>query len=107
MHNHIITAAMFEDAKAKWPNDAAGLDALKILLKYNKLFPPEKIMGIFGNKLDVFKVESGRQVHCFDVGGNNLRVITAIHHSKQHSTIYVLEIMTHAEYSKHTWKKRY
>lgn len=36
----------------------------------------------------------------FDVGGNNYRVITSIEYSVQR--IYVLEVMTHAEYDR--WK---
>jgi len=34
----------------------------------------------------------------FDVGGNNYRLITAIHYNSQHC--YIREIWTHSEYSK-------
>jgi mRNA interferase HigB len=36
--------------------------------------------------------------YCFDIGGNNYRLITAI--SFQLSTITILSFMTHAEYDK-------
>ncbi|MBS0351827.1 MAG: type II toxin-antitoxin system HigB family toxin [Proteobacteria bacterium] len=34
----------------------------------------------------------------FNIGGNNYRLITAIHYNAQHC--YIREIWTHAEYSK-------
>lgn len=34
----------------------------------------------------------------FDIGGNNYRLITAIHYNSQYC--YIREIWTHAEYSK-------
>ncbi len=40
----------------------------------------------------------------FNIGGNNHRLITAFHFNTQ--TVYVLEILTHAEYSKNEWKVR-
>jgi mRNA interferase HigB len=39
----------------------------------------------------------------FDVGGNNFRVITAIHYNRQ--TLYIREVFTHAEYDR--WTKAY
>jgi mRNA interferase HigB len=36
--------------------------------------------------------------YCFDIGGNNFRLITAI--SFQLNTVTILELMTHAEYDK-------
>lgn len=38
--------------------------------------------------------------YCFDIGGNNYRLMTAI--SFQLSTVTILEFMTHAKYDK--WK---
>jgi mRNA interferase HigB len=39
----------------------------------------------------------------FDVGGNNFRVIAAIHYNRQ--TLYIREVLTHAEYDR--WTKAY
>lgn len=39
----------------------------------------------------------------FDVGGNNFRVICAIHYDRQ--KIYIREVFTHAEYDR--WSKTY
>ena len=51
---------------------------------------------------DPVKVESGRTVTVFDIGGGNFRLITAIHYNW--SKVFVLRFMTHAEYDKDTWK---
>ncbi|MEO6917527.1 MAG: type II toxin-antitoxin system HigB family toxin [Collimonas sp.] len=39
----------------------------------------------------------------FDAGGNNFRMITAIHYNRQ--KLYIREIFTHAEYDR--WNKNY
>jgi len=51
------------------------------------------------------KVRSGARVTVFDVSGNKYRMITAIFY--QTSTVTILELMTHAEYSPNHWKRRY
>lgn len=51
------------------------------------------------------RVHSGGLVTVFDVGGNHHRMITFINYRAQRLTI--LELMTHAEYSKDLWKERY
>jgi mRNA interferase HigB len=51
------------------------------------------------------KVASGARVTVFDVGGNKYRMVTDIAYTIQ--TVTVLELMTHAEYSKDRWKERF
>jgi len=41
----------------------------------------------------------------FNIGGNNYRLLTFIHYRRQR--IVVLDVLTHAEYSKGHWKNRY
>ena len=51
---------------------------------------------------DAAKVKSGRDATIFNIRGNRYRLIVAIHFNTQ--VIYVMRFMTHAEYSKNTWK---
>jgi len=51
------------------------------------------------------KVSSGGSVTVFDVGGNKYRMIASIRYDAQMVTI--LELLTHAEYSKDLWKERH
>jgi mRNA interferase HigB len=51
---------------------------------------------------DSVMVESGKSVVVFNVGGNNYRLITAIHYNLE--KVFILRVLTHAEYSKNKWK---
>jgi mRNA interferase HigB len=41
----------------------------------------------------------------FDIKGNYYRLIAAIHYNTK--LVYVLEVMTHAQYDKDEWKNKY
>ena len=53
---------------------------------------------------DQIKVKSGKTVTVFNVCGNDFRLITAIHYDRQ--KVFILDFLTHAEYSRDFWKKR-
>jgi mRNA interferase HigB len=87
----------------RFPKAAAPLDdwarltlsaAWKNLVETRKTFP----------HADQVKVKSGKTVTVFNVGGNDFRLITAIHYD--HRKVFVLNFLTHAEYSKDSWKSR-
>ena len=48
------------------------------------------------------KVGSGNLVTVFNIGGNAYRLIAAIHYNTR--KVFILRVMTHAEYSKNKWK---
>lgn len=51
------------------------------------------------------RVASDARVMVFDVGGNKYRMVADVNYAIR--TVAVLELMTHAEYSKDRWKQRY
>lgn len=53
---------------------------------------------------DQVRVASGGRVTVFNVGGNEYRVITAVHYNT--SRVYILRVLTHAEYNKMDWVRR-
>lgn len=53
---------------------------------------------------DGVKVGSGKTATVFNVRGNKYRMVTAIRYDG--STVYVLWLGTHAEYTKGSWKDR-
>ena len=53
---------------------------------------------------DGVKVKSGRDATVFNVAGNKYRLITAIHYNR--GVIFTMMFLTHAEYSKDSWKDR-
>lgn len=54
---------------------------------------------------DGVKLRSGIVVTVFNVKGNEYRLLTYIDYPAQ--TVLVLDVMTHAEYSRGAWKDRY
>jgi mRNA interferase HigB len=40
----------------------------------------------------------------FNVGGNNYRLVAAIHYNRQN--LYVRAVLTHADYDRDKWKRR-
>ena len=51
---------------------------------------------------DAVRVTSGKPVVVFNVCGNTYRLIVAMHFDRQ--IAYMLRFLTHAQYSKDTWK---
>jgi mRNA interferase HigB len=51
---------------------------------------------------DAVTVSTGNTVTVFNIGGNKYRLIAAIHYNRQR--VYVLRLLTHADYSKAFWK---
>ena len=51
---------------------------------------------------DPVSVASGNTVYVFNVGGNNYRLIAAIHFDK--GRVYVLRVLTHADYDRQGWR---
>lgn len=72
-------------SKARWKN----LDDVR------KIYP----------SADLVKVKSGKSVTIFNLGGNKYRIIASIHYNTQ--VVYLLNVMTHAEYSRDSWKEKY
>lgn len=52
---------------------------------------------------DPVKVASGETVLVFDVGGNNFRLVCAVKYDFK--TVYVLRVMSHADYDREKWKE--
>lgn len=54
--------------------------------------------SVFGRRVDRVG-----QLLVFDVGGNNIRVIVAVHFNK--GRLFVRNVLTHAEYDRGQWKE--
>ena len=54
---------------------------------------------------DGVRLPSGEVVTIFNVRGNNYRLLTIVDYASR--SVEVLELITHAEYSKDHWKQRY
>ena len=54
---------------------------------------------------DAAIVKSGNTVTVFNIGGNDFRLVVSIKY--QWSVIYIRDFLTHADYSKDSWKGRH
>ncbi len=95
----IITYKPLQEFYSKHPDSKQALDEAYLKLKasdYNSLvelqktFPSAEVVG---------------RVTVINIKGNHYRLLLGVHYNTQ--KIFILEVLTHAEYSKGTWKKRY
>ncbi|ALG69500.1 type II toxin-antitoxin system HigB family toxin [Beggiatoa leptomitoformis] len=93
----VISHKKIRDFYEQHPTVKSSLEAFYNIIKYTdfdsfndlrKTFPSADIV----NKCTVF-----------NVGGNKVRVIAAIHYNKHR--IYIKWVLTHEEYDKNSWKK--
>ena len=52
--------------------------------------------------VDLVTVKTGRKVAVFNIGGNDFRLICAVHFNT--GMVFALRFLSHADYSKNTWK---
>jgi mRNA interferase HigB len=97
----IIKPARIREFAARYPDAAESLYRWLRITRHASWTSLVEIRRFFASA-DETLVGSGRPVVIFNIRGNNYRLITAVHYNR--SAIFVLKFLTHAEYSKDTWK---
>jgi len=85
-----------------YPAASASLLGWLALMKAAKFGDFASLRATFA-LADMVRVKSGRKVIVFNIGGNNYRLIVAVHFNTQRA--FALRLMTHADYSKDKWKE--
>jgi len=98
----IITRRRLNEYAKLHPNAAVSLSAWHHVSRQNSWKCLQEVRRTFPHA-DPATVASGKTVIIFNIAGNHHRLITAIHYDT--GKIFILEILTHAEYSKNRWKK--
>ena len=98
----IITRRRLNEYAKLHPNAAASLSTWYDVVRKSAWKNLQELRQSFPNA-DPATVTSGKTVIIFNIAGNHHRLITAIHYDT--GKIFILEILTHAEYSKSRWKK--
>jgi len=83
------------------PNAAANLTAWLAVATAAEWQSITQVRMVFPHA-DLATVRSSMTVTIFNIAGNHHRLITAIHYNTR--KIFILKILTHAEYSKNRWK---
>ncbi len=94
---HIITRKRLLDFSEKYPNAAIPLDAWYRIVKHSKITSFSKLRELFPS------VDKVGNLTVFNIGGNKIRLIAAVHYNTQ--CLYIRYVLTHSEYDKEKWKK--
>lgn len=94
---HIITRRRLLEFGENHPNTATSLEVWYRIVKQSRIPNFSKLREIFPS---ADKVEN---LTVFNIGGNKIRLIAAIHYNTQ--CLYIRHVLTHKEYDKGKWKK--
>lgn len=98
---HVITRKRLREFAAEHVDAATPLDDWYRTASKAKWQSLQEVRVIYPHA-DAVKVASGNDVTVFNVAGNKYRLVTAVHYNAQR--VYILRVMTHAEYSRDKWK---
>lgn len=93
---HIITRRRLLEFTKKNPSSSTPLDTWYRIVKQSRISNFSNLREIFpsADKVDNLTV--------FNIGGNKIRLIAAIHYNTQ--CLYIRYVLTHKEYNKEKWK---
>lgn len=93
---HVITRKRLLDFGKKHPEASLSLDVWYRIVKNTEISNFSELRKIFpsADKVGNFTV--------FNIGGNKIRLISAIHYNTQ--CLYIRFVLTHKEYDKEKWK---
>jgi mRNA interferase HigB len=97
----IITRKRLREFAKRYPDAAEALVKWYCLVREAEWESIQDVRRVYPHA-DAVTVASGNTVTVFNICGNKYRLITAIHYNTQR--VYVLRLLTHAEYSKGFWK---
>jgi mRNA interferase HigB len=94
---HIITRKRILDFAQNHPDCATALDSWYRIVKHSTIENFAELRATFPSADQV----DGLTV--FNIGGNKVRLIAAIHYNIQR--VYIRHVLTHSEYDKDKWKE--
>lgn len=94
---HIITRKRLNDFASAHPDVQSGLQHWYKLMKAGRFESFADLRAVFAAADQVGKLT------IFNIGGNKVRLIAAIHYNRQR--VYIRAILTHAEYDEGKWKE--
>ena len=94
---HVITRKRLNEFADKYPETKKALAEWYALVKRNSFSSFPNLKSTFPT------VDRVGKLRVFNVGGNKVRVITAIHYNRRR--IYIRAVLTHGEYDRGKWKE--
>ena len=102
VHMRVIKESRIREYWTTYPKARSPLEKWLVVVKAANWKRFEDVRKTLRHA-DQLRVKSGRKVVVFNIGGNDYRLITAIHYDRQ--KLFVLRFMTHAEYDDNKWKE--
>ena len=94
---HVITRKRLNEFAEKYPETRAALASWYDLVRRNDFSSLPNLKLMFPTADQVGKLT------VFNVGGNKVRLIAAIHYNRKR--IYIRAVLTHQEYDRGEWKE--
>ncbi len=94
---HVITRKRLNEFVKLYPDTKNALAQWYRLLKGNEFTSFVELREMFSSADRVSKLT------VFNIGGNKVRLITAIHYNRQ--KVYIRAVLTHTEYDEGKWKE--
>lgn len=94
---HIISRKKLNEFAEKYPETRIALKEWYQRIKGEKFNSIAELKNTFPTADKVGKLT------VFNIGGNKIRLITAIHYNRQ--KIYIRAVLTHSEYDKNKWRE--
>ena len=94
---HVITRKRLNEFADKYPETRNALAQWYQLVKQNNFNSFAELRSAFPSADRVGKLT------VFNVGGNKVRLISAIHYSRR--KVYIRAVLTHKEYDEDKWKE--
>ena len=95
---HVITHSRIVEAQTRHRDCASALDYWYRLMKHGRYTTFAELKAVFGS------VDKVGPFYVFDIGGNKLRLIAAIHFNT--GRVFIRYVLTHTEYDRETWKRK-
>lgn len=93
---HVISQRRIKEAARLHKTCASALEQWYKVMKKAELKDFAELKALFGS------ADKVGDLYVFNIGGNKLRLIAAIHFNRQ--KVFIREILTHTEYDKAKWR---
>jgi len=94
---HVISRKRLNEFAQKYPEATDALSRWYSLIKTNNFDNFAELKTFFSNADQVGKLT------VFDIGGNKIRLIAAIHYNRR--KVYIRAVLTHREYDLGKWRE--
>ena len=93
---HVITRKRLNEFAAKYP------DTKSALARWYQIVKAETFNSFTELRREFPSADQVGNLTVFNIGGNKVRLIAAIHYNRQ--KLYIRAVLTHTEYDQGTWR---